>query len=78
MNKNSGGYIGLLLLFIGVAVIIFLAAKQYEKIGLREQDRLRQENLSTNNDGSFNIHPIDRAIDIKTNVEARDRGMLGQ
>ena len=75
----AGGYIGLLVLFIGVAVLIFLAAQQYQKIALRQQQILRQENNSSGKDvDSTPIYPIDRALDVKANLEARDRAILNQ
>jgi hypothetical protein len=77
MKKSySGGYVAILLLFVGVAIMIFLMAQQYEKIAQRRQDTLRQENAA--NGDTSSVHPIDRALDIKATVEARDRAMLGQ
>lgn len=79
MNKSANGYIGILIIFIGVAVIVFLMAKQYQEIGIRERDRLKKENVSIDSStGYTNISPIDRAIDAKSTLETRDRGILGR
>lgn len=77
-RKSSGGYIAVLLLFIGVAVMVFIMAQQYEKIGQRRQETLQQENAANGDTSTTSTHPIDRALDIKATVEARDRGMLGE
>jgi hypothetical protein len=77
-NTYSGGYVGIFILFVGVAVLVFLAAQQYQKIALRQQQILRQENSTTKNADSTPIHPIDRALDAKAILEVRDRTILNE
>ena len=80
MKKTSGGYIAVLILFVGVAILVFLMAQQYERIGVRQRDMLKQESSSGQGGDTVPapIYPIDRALDAKAAIEARDRAMMGQ
>ncbi|MEK7646264.1 MAG: hypothetical protein AAB381_01025 [Patescibacteria group bacterium] len=73
----SGGYIGILLIFLGTAFVIFLAVQQYERIGQRTRDTAEEQKVGTQpqDDGKI-LYPIDRALDAKATLEARDRAML--
>jgi hypothetical protein len=77
-KTSSGGYVVVLLLFIGVVLMIFLMVQQYTKIGVRNQETLNAESAHDAQGNPVSTHPIDRALDIKATVEARDRAMLGQ
>ena len=72
MNYNRG-YIGLVALLIAVGLILYLMATQYENYASRKanRDETTQEPASL-------LSPIDRALDAKNAIEARDRGMIVQ
>lgn len=79
MKSSSGGYIGILLLFLGTALVIFLAFQQYERIGQRQNRAVEQEGVEMqNSEGNKILYPIDRALDAKEALEARDRMLMEQ
>jgi hypothetical protein len=79
-DKFSGGYIGILVILIGTVIVVFLMAQQYERIAAR--DKQISTGSDADNEGadatSAPIMPIDKALNIKAKLEARDRSMLDQ
>jgi hypothetical protein len=82
-HRFSGGYIAILAVLITVVIIAFLMIQQYERIGTTEKAALDREAFiqgetgdTSLNSGATYVKPIDRAIDIKNTLEARDRGMV--
>ena len=77
MRIYSGGYIGILFVFLGTVLIIFLAVQQYERIGQRTHATAEQAGVESGGERAV-LYPIDRALDAKAVLEARDRAMIGE
>ncbi len=78
MNKTDTGFIGLVALLVGVAIISGLMFMQYKKSGLEKVNTEGQTENNSELDAGFNFNaggdygtPIDRAQDAKNLLESR-------
>ena len=73
--RSQSGSVSILLLLIVAVVIIYLAAQQFQRIVARDSvNEWGEEGDGTQNSGI--IAPIDRALDARDALEARDRSLL--
>ncbi len=78
-NNNSGGYVAILVVLISVAIVAFLMADQYQRIAARDKQISNSADNSAGTDTtSAPIMPIDRALDVKATLEARDRFIMSE
>ncbi len=74
--KTDSGYIGIIALMIGVAIISYLMVLQYQKVG-RANSKAESDAEVEQSLGDFERlqTPIDRAQDAKNIIESRYRNL---
>ncbi|MES3031511.1 MAG: hypothetical protein V4697_03840 [Patescibacteria group bacterium] len=65
--QTRGGSAGILILFIGAVILMFLMFKQYEKLGML---KVKGE--------PYEVSPVDQAQAAKDALESRNRETFGQ
>ena len=78
-KKYIRGYIGLLVLLIGVAIVAYLMMSQYESLGLvPPTDTTSSSGNTASETTSETTNPLERAQNAKNMLEARDRGIMSE
>ena len=70
--KTNRGYIGLIALLVGVAVIAYLMIVQYQRVGPVQPKVESGDDTESISDTGY-LAPIERAQDVKNILESRNR-----
>lgn len=75
-KKTNGGFAALIAIMIGVMIVVFLMAQQYQRYAERNHDIIpaeEQGQLTDRESSTSSGSPKDRANNARSILEARDR-----